>query len=165
MEWKLWSKVRRHWTSLAYPKYSSLSNSVLEGWTDELLRENWRMEPGFQHHGLGAASLLGTGASPSWAFWSFDQSICLSPLSLQSPIVSLSPLNSSPLSLSLILPLMMMPKVVFENLGKIVRFCSSALYSPSWKYKSFSVLYYRCLRWRFVTSLCICDEMVKPLYG
>ena len=71
-------------------------------------------------------------------------------LSLQSPIVSLYPLNSSSLSLSLILPLMMMPKVVFENLGKIVRFCSSALYSPSWKYKSFSVLYYRCLRWRFV---------------
>ena len=48
-------------------------------------------------------------------------------LSLQSPIVSLSPLNSSPLSLSLILPLMMMPKEVFENLGKIVRFCYSAL--------------------------------------
>ena len=30
-----------------------------------------------------------------------------------------------------ILPLMMMPKVVFKNLGKIVRFCYSALYSPS----------------------------------
>ena len=85
------------------------------------------MEPGFQHHGLGAAGLLGTGASPSWAFWSFDQSICLSPLSLQSSIVSLSPLNSSPLSLSLILPLMMMPKVVLENLGKIVVFCELAL--------------------------------------
>jgi len=26
---------------------------------------------------------------------------------------------------------MMMPKVVIENLGKIVRFCFSALYSPS----------------------------------
>ena len=43
-------------------------------------------------------------------------------LSLQSSIVSFSPLNSFPLSLSLILPLMMMPKVVIENLGKIVRF-------------------------------------------
>ena len=52
-------------------------------------------------------------------------------LSLQSSIVSFSPLNSFPLSLSLILPLMMMPKVVIENLGKIVRFLLSALYSPS----------------------------------
>ena len=39
------------------------------------------------------------------------------------------PFFSNPLSL--ILPLMMMPKVVLENLGKIVRFCYSALYSPS----------------------------------
>ena len=50
-----------------------------------------------------------------------------------------------------ILPLVMMPKVVFENLGKIVCFCYSALYSPSWNYKPFSVLYYWCLRWWFVT--------------
>ena len=117
-----------------------------EDWGSYVKTDSWN--PVFNTMDWAAGSARGRGPSPSWAFWSFDQSSCLS---IQSSIISLSPLNSSPLSLSLILPLMMMPKVVLENLGKIVRFCYSALYSPSWNYKSFSVLYYRCLRWRSVT--------------
>ena len=68
---------------------------------------------------------MGRGAQPFLGFWSLT-TLSYPLTSLSNPQLSHFPFIN-PLSLSLSLPLMMIPKVDIENLGKIVVFCELAL--------------------------------------
>ena len=83
------------------------------------------MEPGVQYYGLTVNVADGAGGPALLGLLVIDH-FHLFPVSLSNPQLSHFPFIN-PLSLSLSLPLMMIPKVDIENLGKIVVFCELAL--------------------------------------